>query len=542
MIDKLRTQFQYDSKILLTNSYWLLVVPLVASQLVVLWHMAVAAVVKPGTVASACELVVPLMAAFLCAHVVTPEHRHRVDELTFVRPVSALRTVFLRLIALYTLTILLAAVMLFVYKVGLKQEFALGTMALASIPPVVFLSMLSMAFAAAWRTPAAGIGAAFAYWIVDAAWGGRLNPLFGLHQYSVALDRAEDGYAVASGSWLASKGVLLVLGLAAAWAAGRALGRPAAPKRWRAGLRLAGGTAACAVLYLISGALWQFQVAREQAQQDPLRARQAYADVFSAYGPVPVAYLFGPDFAAYSAGAPAGGDDFAAITTHKEETIERLRRVADRWPEGHWADDALFEVVRLRPVTGEDTPEAQQENRLTLALSNDFLARYPTSRYAPYVAARSVILARRLDDEETMMAAYRRVTGVYGGSPAATEAAAEMQAYYLERGEEDRAIECARLAAASAPPETRPDAELSLADFLAQNGHLDEAREVYTRVQASVQAKLEALGLAVLTPETATEENLARRAEIMKLRSRARDGIAALDTASPPPAASEPAG
>ena len=120
--------------------------------------------------------------------------------------------------------------------------------------------------------------------------------------------------------------------------------------------------------------------------------------------------------------------------------------------------------------------------------------------------------------------------------PGATSGA-EMQAYYLERGEEDRAIECARLAAASAPPETKPDAELALADFLTHRGHPDEAREVYTRVQASVQAKLEALGLAVLTPETATEENLAKRSEIMKLRSRARDGIAALDAASSPPAA-----
>mgnify|MGYP007001771878 CR=1 FL=1 len=46
MIEKLRTQFQYDARILLSNSYWLLVIPLVASQLVVFWHMAVAAVVR----------------------------------------------------------------------------------------------------------------------------------------------------------------------------------------------------------------------------------------------------------------------------------------------------------------------------------------------------------------------------------------------------------------------------------------------------------------------------------------------------------------
>lgn len=534
MIEKLRTQFQYDARILLSNSYWLLVIPLVASQLVVFWHMAVAAVVRDGTVASTCELVVPLLAAFLCAHVVAPEHRNRVDELTFVRPVSILRTVILRLIALYTITVLLAAVMLFVYKVGLKQEFTLSTLAIASVPSILFLSMLSMAFASAWRTPAAGIGAALVYWAVDAAWGSGLNPLFGLHEYSVALNAREGTEQPLSSAWLISKGALLVMALVAAWAGGKTLGRPAAPKRWRAGLRVASGAAVCAVVYLVTGGLWQYSEARREAETDPLRARQVYVDAFAAYGPLPVALMFGPSFAGYAGYLQPGGNTIASMTDQKEQVIGRLRNVAERWPESRWADDALFEVIRLRTVRDPGEEDAEKENKLSLMLSKVFLDRYPTSPFAPHVAARMVILARRLNDEATMMWAYGRVTGVYGQSQAASDAATEMRTYYLEQGKVDKAIESARAAMEAAPPESKPEAELSFAGFLVSIGQKDEARAIYSRVEQSVQAKLEALGLAVLSPDDVTEDKLARRAEIVKLRAQARAGLAALDA---PPAA-----
>ena len=66
--------------------------------------------------------------------------------------------------------------MLFVYRKGLKREFDLVQTLLATVPATLFLSMLSMAFASAWRTPAAGIGAALVYFAADAARGYRDDP------------------------------------------------------------------------------------------------------------------------------------------------------------------------------------------------------------------------------------------------------------------------------------------------------------------------------------------------------------------------------
>jgi len=533
MFDNARILFRYNSRVLLANSYWLLIVPLVASQLVVFWHMAIATLVTASTVAKTCELVIPILAAFLCAHVVAPEHRNRVDELTFARPVPFARTIVLRMLALYAIVAILAVVMLAVYDLGLKIDFQLTRVLLAGVPSTLFLSALSLAFATAWRSSAAGIAVALLYWVGDAWRGNVLNPLFSLYSYATAL-AASDGSEPPSEEWMLSKGVLLLLTVALAWFVAKTLQRPASPKRWRAALRTAIGTTLVVSVYLVSGACWQFQHAKRMAAEDPEHARDAYLETFAGYGAIPASHLFGRAFAEYVDYNPSLRGSKGVVAEAKKTTIPRLRDVAERHPESPWADEALFEVIRLSDVKPTDFEEGRKANRVTLEHCRLFLDRYPTSPFAPWVAGRMVAFARSLDDEETMMWAYERVMKVYAGTDASAEAAAEMRAHYVERGQIDKAIECARLAAEAASSDSKIEALVDFAGFLAKQGRRAEATEILKGLEEGVEKTLEEAGLKFLTLENASDENFQRRAEIIRMRSLIREQIRALE--EPPPA------
>lgn len=526
-MDNLRTLFRYNARVLLANSYWLLIIPIVASQLVVFWHMAIASLVTPATVARTCELVIPLLGAFLAAHALAPEQRYRVDEITFARPVPFTRTIILRLLALYSLLVILAVLMMYVYRAGLKVDVELGDVLLAGVPSTLFLSLLSLSFAAAWRSPALGVGAALLYWIADAWKGSALNPLLSLYGYASWLDneKAEDGRV----EWLVSKALLCVLGLGLILLVSRGLQRPASPRRWRSALRLSVGVLAVAVAYFMSGAAWQYQKAARVAAADPPAAAEAFRSTFAQYGPVPAAYLFGPAFVRYVGYQPGASQETREITEARTLTVARMRDLSERWPQSPWADNALFEVIRLSPTYEEGTEEARSANRVVLETSRQFLNRFGTSEFAPWAAAKMVSAGRLLGDEKAMMWAYQRCVKVYAGSEASAKAAADMRLYYVDSGQPDKAVECARLAAESASPEERPQAMLDLADFLISQGKRDEARQVLSGVEQAVQGKLAALGLEVLTPETATEANMAQRTEIVRLRNQARAALATLD-------------
>jgi hypothetical protein len=545
MLTNLRRLFGYNTRIMMGNSYWLLIVPVVASQLIIFWHMAIATLVTAKTIADSFELVLPLLAAFLCAHVVAPEHQNRVDELTFVRPVPFVRTIALRVLSMYGVVALLGYMMLIVYKNGLKTEFVAGTTVLAGIPSVLFLSALAIAFSSAWRSPAVGIGIALAYWAADAAWGASLNPLFTLHGYAVALAGVASGKALGS-AWLISKGILLALTLIAGWFARGSLGTPAAPRRWRSVVRLVAGTVPLVVLYLIAGAYWQLAEARRAAAQEPRQARIIYRRAFAGFGCLPVPYLFGPGFATYI-GYPRQGD--ATDLTqgrNRDAALLRMLHAAQADPDGAWADHALYEYIRLGGVAAPESDAAHEDKRVALGYCRTFLEQYPASMFAPEVAARMVRLGLACTDLKASLWAYERALKAYQGTAGASEAATAMQDYYNGQGDVPHATEAAMAAASAAPAATRPEALLRLGGFFAEHGQPAEARQAFSQVADAVQAALEAKGLATVDAAHTSATDLAARTSITRLRTQARDAIAALDAAAagaaPPPPPPPPPG
>ena len=539
MFTNLRRLFGYNTRILLGNSYWLLIIPVVASQLIIFWHMATASMVKASTVANSFELVIPLLAAFLCAHVVAPEHQNRVDELTFVRPVPFVRTIALRILSMYLIVAVLATMMLFVYKNGLKTQFDPLTTVLAGIPSVLFMSLLALAFASAWRSAAVGIGITLVYWAADATWGAALNPLFTLHGYSAAL-AATNGGPLTSSAWMVSKGVLLALTLVIGWFARTGLGRPAAPRRWRAVLRLAVGTVPLVVAYLVTGAYWQLSQARGAAEEQPHQARTIYRQAFAGFGAVPVPYLFGATFADYIGFPNQGGEDDLAIGSHRDAAVARLLATAQRHPESPWADHAFYEVIRLGEATAPASEADDKGKRMTSQYCRTFLGEYPASVFAPDVASRMVKLGILTGDEDGMMWAYTRALTAYRGTDGAAEAAAAMQGYFMSLGDIARATEAARASADAAPVTAKPEALLRLGGFLAQHGQPDEARVALTQVDAAVRAKLDATGLSTLDADHLDVDVMARRTAILRIRTDARAALIALDAAAEAPPAPAP--
>jgi len=161
---------RYNARLVVLNSYWLFVVPLVASQLILFWYMAMKSLIEGNAtyVARTTETAAPIFAAFLCAHVLAPEYRHRLEDIVFSRPVPFARTVLARLATMYVFLAALIAAMLLVYKLALNAQYDLGAVVLAGLPSVFFLSMLALAVAAVWHSPVTGFAVAAAVWAGDA--------------------------------------------------------------------------------------------------------------------------------------------------------------------------------------------------------------------------------------------------------------------------------------------------------------------------------------------------------------------------------------
>lgn len=527
---------RYNVRIVVLNSYWLFVVPLVASQLIIFWHMAMESLHKGSAVfvAQTTELVAPIFAAFLCAQVLAPEYRYRLDDLVFSRPIAFARTVVARLLTMYLFLALLIAVMLFVYRVGLKAEYDLRTVVLAGLPSVLFLSLLSLAVAAIWHSPTAGTAVAGSLWAADLLVGAQANPLLNLHSYSVAL--AEE--TTDAPLWLVSKALLSVGAVILALIASRAVGRPAGPLKWRSVAKVAVGVGLVVAVYIASGAVYKVQ-RLEAMEADPellTDVRRAHQMAFEVYNRLPVAYLFGPAYANYIGYPVRRGGIFSELQQGRQRMINQLSTVVFRHPKSRWADNAFFELIRTAGAITEDMKalKGTQEGEIidrkrALQYCRQFLREYPQSPFAPLVAEKLMAISAAVRDEAMQREGFEVLVTSYPTSPITLRAAKTLMEYYAGAGRAAEAIAVAEraLKQASTDPWTT-EALLSLGDYLRAQGRVKAARLAYERALQAARAGVERLQEDQRSQDRLDEKYLKARGQARGVVERAQSALDAL--------------
>jgi tetratricopeptide (TPR) repeat protein len=257
--------------------------------------------------------------------------------------------------------------------------------------------------------------------------------------------------------------------------------------------------------YVASGAAYKVVYGLRHEREFVNQAYLWYKRQFRAYGPLPVARLFGPAFALYVQGGAGRGASFSwvgsALATKEE--LANMERLLQRYPHSIWADNAAFEIARAtlrQPASevwaitthqaGEKSPAfALVEDNLEGAEKafQDFASRYQTSPFSPFALAQVAELSLSLLDFQTAQAAYERLLKDYPFAPEAREAGLALSAVYLRAGRWQEGLRAADLAAAAAPWELRAEALLAAAQAAARAGDGAGARARFQRAHAAAK-------------------------------------------------------
>jgi len=489
----------YNVRILLANSYWLIVTPIAAAQLVLFWNMAIISASSPPFAVRTIELLAPILGAFLCAHALAPE-QGKVGELVFVRPVSLERVLMLRMAAILVLVLIAMSPVLIFYSVKV-EAFPLAATVLTAIPPMLFLSVLALAAASALRQPLFGFAAAGAFWAVDLATGGYYNQLLTLGSFADLLDGRP-----MSDVWVMNK--VLLVGMAAVvylWLR-RRLGQPVAPLRWRGVVAGAVSVLVILVAYLGGGAGYKIGYGLQHERDLGTRARLWYQVQFGGYGALPVARLFGPAFPLYvqadlSSGGLAFPDANAPIAAPVD--VGRLRELLRRYPKSIWADNAQFEIA-LRALNRraaepalligrlpgrEDSPQQLLDQDLTAARREFELLveRYPGSAFGPLALSQLAAVGLSELDFSLAISSYERLIGDYPETIDAYPAGLKLSHHYLGSGQPEKALQAADIAAAAAAWDVQGEALLAAARAAQAAGRDDVARDRYQRAREAAR-------------------------------------------------------
>ncbi len=492
----------YNARILIGNTYWLIVAPIAATQIVLFWSMATAVAVSAPRAAQTIELLAPILCAFLCSHALAPEERG-VGELVFVRPVSIEKVLLLRLCIIFAFVLAVLAPVFSVFTAK-APAFSPGLTILAAVPSVLALSVLAMTVASLMRNPMLGFAAAGVFWALDVLVGGYFNPLVTLHGYAGFLAGRE-----MSELWKLNKGILvLIAGLLYVWHR-RILTRPPAPRRWTAAVRAGAAIVLLLVTYVASGAVLKVTYGMRHEHELKHRTRMWYQQQFRGYGPIPVAWMFGPAFVQYvqaelDRDRPLAERGEGLLT---QVDIASMSRIVERYPHSAWADNAQFEIAthagrqqlrepwillasgqrgeRLATILiGDDIESAAREYQL-------LAKRYPGSPLAPVALEEQAAIGLRLLDFETARGAYEQLIADYPDAPESCEAGLALAVLYLRSGTPEGALRAADVAARAAPWDRKAQALVLSGRAAHRAGDSTAARERYQRALSAARDTIE---------------------------------------------------
>lgn len=446
--------WRYNYRILMGTGYWILVLPIAASQIVTLWMMALSSDFSQGTATQIAEMMTPILGAFLVAHSMAPEYRSGVGGVLACKPVSLHRVVSMRAALAMSAAVFLTWVTLSVCSTALKPINVAGPV-LAALPSLWFLSLLALTFASLFRNALAGFAVAAALWGVDQGLGYSIHPLLslqGLH----ALE-SQDSLAVL---WLWGKGTLLLAGFLLLMIHGKLLrGLYQIADRGNV-VRVVAVVSALLLGYCATGAATVLGYAWLN------RANLALADVvwlqrqLKIYGPVPVAQFFGPAFATYVAEVPA------QAARNPTWRIDRLEVALKRWPKSIWADGIAFTIGREQERTD---PPAAAASYVRVADA------YGASPFAPRALAQVVRMDRDTLPLELRLRAARRLVAEFASSPMVDTGASFLSEQYPAHVPLEEMAAAAEIATRSSVPGRRPLWLVNLADLRERQGRTADA-------------------------------------------------------------------
>ncbi len=544
-----RSIWSYNLRILLGNSYWLIVTPVAAAQLVLFWNMAMGAetLFSPVRAAQTIEILAPILGAFLCAHTLAPEQAG-VRELVVARPVSLEKILLVRLSAMFAFVLALMTPAILVYYFGIKT-FPLGLTMLAGLPSLLFLSMLAMAVATGTRQPLLGMAVAGAYWVLDLVAGSQFNPLVTLHGFADYLAGRP-----MSDQWVLSKIILVVLaGLVYLWNR-RMLVRPPGPKRWMTAVQVGAAVAVMLFLYVSAGAAYKIAYGLKGERQEAGRSYFWYKQQFQTYGPLPVARLFGPAFALFMQ-AKSGRDSSFSWTgspTPTAEELANMRRLVERYPRSIWADNAAFEIARsfirtpAREVwavsvyragsPSQDTDMIQEDLEASKKALGEFADTYPTSPFAPPALSMRAQSALSLLDFQTAVETYELMVRRYPNSGETSDAGIALSHLYAGRGRWRDAVAAADIGAAVASWDVRGEALLVAARAAERAGDTDGARARYEKAHAAAKDARESANEHRVSPRGLSGGQIVLRSDgvMRECEEALRSGPRKVTPAAPP--------
>jgi tetratricopeptide (TPR) repeat protein len=503
---------KYNFRIMMLNNGLLVAFPLAISQLTVFWIILTRRY-SPDLPTGSVELITPLLGAFLGAHLLSAEYRSRIGALLASRPVNIERILVIRLLVVLALVWTLGLISLMAYY-KLMQPFDLKRPILACIPSTLFLIMLAVTFATLFRHSLAGFGVAAVYWALDLMPGPPLQPYMSLRAltsyYSVYVFPEKQTFLH---EWWISK-ILLLLGALLLYLFHSRLVFTLGSQQ-TAGLRrrALAGAAGLIAFYLVSGAV--LRVGYGYAN----RGRLAPNDIgwfraqFAPYGPIPVASLFGQDFAKYLGEMtnpwrmPEGND--ADVIGETDKHRRALRDVLAKSPNSPWAPSAADALVRM---------EARRQSKLEDAIRyyRIVVDRYPNSPYVDFAlrqSAKTYLDAGRPADAD---AAYAELMRRTPNSVYRSEALRYLVQASQLAGRWDDAVRWSTQWTQLAPVEDRFDAWIILAQLRKAHGDDAGAKQAAQQALTSVRefrAAMASESIKLLPYQKNVREHAANSAE-----------------------------
>jgi len=515
---------RYNARICAGLGPWLIVVPVAATMLVLFALMAMTSLLQPATPVLVLELTGPLLLAFVGASLLRPEYEYNTLETVLTRPVSFRLVLVGRLLCGALFVVALQLLLAIYMRRVMQKEFNLPLAMASTAASMAFLCALAIAVTAGWRSATMGTGVAGAFWALDAMAGTQLNPLLTARAYSAHIAQPDGMW----GNWWLGKTLLVALAIVLALAAARAARQPAIQRSPRRTARAVAGAAVIVLVYIWSGAAYKVEWLRRQEPVRPSNSRLLYQQAFRAYGPVPVAYLVGPDFARLVGYRPPWvglrPDPSGQLSDARFYEAQQLKAVAFGHPDSPWADNALFELGRALTINASDELTPSENTRTGTQCLELLVSEHPTSPFAPVALARLVHVYQALRQEAEAEAKARQLLELYPASEPAQSVGQAVLDRLLSQQRPREALWFGEKLAQHASDDDRPAALLVLGSVLASLARYDEAERAYA--QALQEAETRALALVALGSKSPSD--LVRLTDINLVKQEASRRLEAL--------------